>query len=302
MKTAIHVVGSGVVGSAFGLVLDGLGHDVRFVDTSSERRAILRSQGQVVSESLQLQDEQEAVVFLTLPTPSTKDGYDLRWLEQGTRSVGASIRATNAKVIVANRSTVYPGACDTLIRPWLEESSGKSAGVDFEVASVPEFLRQASALEDAARPWITVIGSSSDHARAKLADLLRPLGGCLRVFDNATTAETIKIANNCYNAAKISFWNELWTICDHLGLMSDDVAESVAISAEGSFNPTYGIRGGFPFGGACLPKDLDGLIAFSESVGLDVPLLQAVRAVNDEISRRSFALEDQAQATSLAAS
>ncbi len=86
--------------------------------------------------------------------------------------------------------------------------------------------------------------------------------------------------HNCYNAAKISFFNEIHGIAAAIGVDGDEIARVVVESAEAQYNPSYGTRGGYAFGGACLPKDLDGLIGFSTSNAIDVPLLEAVRQVN----------------------
>ena len=56
-----------------------------------------------------------------------------------------------------------------------------------------------------------------------------------------------------------------------------------AASSEGSINPLYGIRGGAPYGGVCLPKDTCGFLGFAGSIGVDMPLLRAVVEVNDRM-------------------
>jgi UDPglucose 6-dehydrogenase len=93
----------------------------------------------------------------------------------------------------------------------------------------------------------------------------------------------VKCAHNIFNATKISFWNEMWMVADRLGFSSDEIASVVAKSSEGSINPNYGIRGGMPFGGACLPKDTYGFIGFATELGVDVPLLKSVALVNEKM-------------------
>jgi hypothetical protein len=65
-----------------------------------------------------------------------------------------------------------------------------------------------------------------------------------------------------------------------LGIDGNEVSEIVSHSAEASVNPAYGIRGGAPFAGQCLPKDPDGLIAFAASRNVDTPVLEATREIN----------------------
>jgi UDPglucose 6-dehydrogenase len=99
-----------------------------------------------------------------------------------------------------------------------------------------------------------------------------------------TIAEFIKCAHNAYNATKISFWNEMWQVAQHLDVAADEVAQVVAQSAEASWNPLYGIRGGRAFDGACLPKDTRALVGFGESCGVEMPLMTAVCDVNSAMA------------------
>jgi UDPglucose 6-dehydrogenase len=111
-----------------------------------------------------------------------------------------------------------------------------------------------------------------------------PFGGEMRLFDDPATAEFIKCAHNLYNAAKISFWNEMWLVTQRLGIDHDAVSSTVANSAEGSYNPYYGIRGGAPYGGVCLPKDTNGFLGFAAALGVEMPLLTAVVTVNENLA------------------
>jgi UDPglucose 6-dehydrogenase len=179
------------------------------------------------------------------------------------------------------RSTVPPGTCENLVRPLLEETSGKRAGEGFALGSAPEFLRAASAYEDFVFPWMSVVASRSRRTVERLRGLFAPFGGELRSFDDPTAAELVKCCHNIFNATKISFWNEMWLISQRLGVPGDEIASTVARSAEGSINTSYGIRGGAPYGGACLPKDTKGFLGFADDMGVRVPLLSAVVEVND---------------------
>ena len=95
----------------------------------------------------------------------------------------------------------------------------------------------------------------------------------------------VKCCHNIFNATKISFWNEMWRVCQRLGLAADDIATTVSRSAEASTNPDYGIRGGAPYGGVCLPKDTKGFLGLAEQIGVPMPLLSAVIQVNDALER-----------------
>lgn len=292
----IFIVGSGVVGAATGQGFLTAGHEVTFVDTSMPRVAELRSRGLDACTALDLSPEPESVVFLTLPTPHRGPRYDLRALTAGTASVGRALAIAPERHTVVVRSTVPPGTTDGLVRSVLEEQSGRMAGEGFGLASNPEFLRAASAAEDFARPWMTVVASRDPLTVERLRALLAPFGGEMRTFADPVEAELVKCAHNIFNASKISFWNEMWLVARTLGVDLDPIAATVALSAEGSINPQYGIRGGAPYGGACLPKDTWGFLGFAESLGMQMPLLRAVVETNDRLAAIVSAEEDRATA------
>src|SRR4051812_8765134 len=290
----IFIVGSGVVGEATGRGLLSRGHKVTFVDVLAGRVEALRAAGLDATDALDLSGEEESFLFLTLPTPhviepaATPGGqperrYDLTAFLQGVRDVGEALRTSDEIHTVVVRSTVPPGTTVRLVQPLLEEVSGTQEGLGFSLASNPEFLRAASAAEDFRHPWMTVIGARSKRTAERLADLLRPFGGELRVFADPTTTETIKIVHNVFNAVKISFWNEIWTLTKALDVDPYAVSSTVALSAEGSWNTSYGIVGGAPYGGACLPKDTNGLLGLARAVGVEMPLLKAAVTVNESL-------------------
>jgi UDPglucose 6-dehydrogenase len=277
----IFIVGAGVVGKATGQGFARYGHSVTLIDIDAARVDALCGEGLDARIGLDLVGEPDAFIFLTLPTPNAGRRYDLAAFEQGVRDVGRALAEAEATHTVVVRSTVPPGTTEDLVRPILERTSGKREGVDFCLANNPEFLRAESAADDFRWPWITVIGARSKRVRERLAALLAPFGGELRTFGQPATTEMIKCSHNIFNAAKISFWNEMWRVCQELGIEHDEVASTVARSAEGSFNIGYGIRGGAPYGGVCLPKDTNGFLGFADQRRIGMPLLSAVVAVND---------------------
>jgi UDPglucose 6-dehydrogenase len=279
----IFIMGSGVVGTATGKGFSRAGHEVTFIDIAPARIAALRAEGFDARTTLDLRDEQPSFIFLTLPTPNAGHRYDLSAFEAGTASVGRALQdATSAHTVVV-RSTVPPGTTEGLVQGVLEEFSGKTVGEGYALAANPEFLRAASAVEDFRWPWMTVIGSRSVRTVERLRELLAPFGGAMQTFGDPASAEFVKCAHNIFNATKISFWNEMWLVARELGVDLDPIAQTVARSAEGSFNPLYGIRGGAPYGGVCLPKDTQGFLGFAKTISVDMPLLGAVVKVNDTL-------------------
>ena len=284
-SSRIFIVGSGVVGTATGEGFLAAGHEVTFIDVSAARVRELESRGYDVRTEIDLSDEPDSFLFLTLPTPHAGYEYDLRAFTAGSTSVGKALKASSARHTVVVRSTVPPGTTENLVQPLLEQHSGMKAGEGFDIASNPEFLRAVSAAEDFKNPWMTVVASRDPQTVERLRALLSPFGGELRTFTNPAEAELIKCAHNIFNATKISFWNEMWLVAQQIGLDLDPIAATVAKSAEGSINPQYGIRGGAPYGGVCLPKDTCGFLGYADTVGVEMPLLRAVVTVNEHLEK-----------------
>jgi UDPglucose 6-dehydrogenase len=283
-SSRIFIVGSGVVGAATGGGFREAGHDVTFIDINEARVKELKERGWDARTAIDLTDEPESLIFLTLPTPHEGHRYDLTAFTAGTASVGKALAGSAARHTVVVRSTVPPGTTEGLVKETLEKNSGMVANEGFGLASNPEFLRAVSAAEDFANPWMTIIASRDPQNVERLREVLAPFGGELRTFSNPAEAEFIKCAHNIFNATKISFWNEMWLVAQKLGLDLDPIAATVARSAEGSINPEYGIRGGAPYGGVCLPKDTCGFLGFADTVGVDMPLLSAVVETNDRLA------------------
>lgn len=274
------IVGSGVVGSATGMGLAAKGNAVQFVDINPNRVEQLSRAGFASSTKLDLSGA-PAFVFMTVPTPNNGNRYELSAIRAASESIGVAMRGAQAFHTVVVRSTVPPGTCEHTVTPIIEQASGRRAGPDFAIASNPEFLRAACSREDFLMPWMTVVGARSARTTERLADLYADFGGEVRTFKNPAEAEFVKCAHNLYNATKISFWNEIWQVASESGVDLDAVASTVASSAEGSFNPEYGIQAGSPYGGACLPKDTRGFLGFAHELGVDMPLLRGVIEVNE---------------------
>jgi UDPglucose 6-dehydrogenase len=279
-----------VVGQATGACLAAIGHEVTYHDVDPARVADLHASGRAVWSGPECHLQE--LIFICVDTPSVEGAADLSRVSAACRGLGEALRAGADYPVVVLRSTVPPGTTERSIIPWLESASGRKAGLDFGVAYCPEFLRQATAESDARNPWIIVIGRADARTERRLLDSLDPLTRRepepvpVWVTDHAT-AEAAKYASNLFNATKISFTNEIWRACRTLGLDGDQVMAIVAQAAEGMWNPRYGIKGGFPFRGGCLPKDAEAFLAFARAAGLDLPLVEAVVRVNDQTARLS---------------
>lgn len=281
----IVIVGAGVVGQATGKGFAKQGHQITYVDVDAKKIQQLVSQGLQAMTTTQVNWDAQDIVMLTVSTPTIQDRLILDHLKAATHNVGKGLATTDKYITVVVRSTVPPTTTEKMLTPILEEASGKRAGVDFGVAFNPEFLRQRTSEQDFDRPWITVLGTTDRASADTLNNLYLPFGGLI-VNCRPSEAEMIKYVNNVYNAVKISYFNEVHELCQHLGIDGNLVGAAVARSAEGMWNPIYGTHGGVPYGGACLPKDTAAFMTFVRQHGWDHEMLRATIEVNQQLQER----------------
>jgi len=281
----IVIVGSGVVGTATGKGLQAKGHRVVFCDVVPERVALLRAEGFTAIHADDLAGPEPEAYFIAVPTPTVDRGVDLSYVGSASEAVGRAIRSHRGWPLVVVRSTVPPGTTEDTVIPGLESASGRHAGKDFGVCTNPEFLRAATAMEDFENPKVIVIGALDDRSERALRGVYAPWPDVPVVATSLRTAEATKYVANLFNATKISFFNEMHRVLLAFGADPDVAFQATARAAEGIWNPTYGTRGGAPYGGVCLPKDTVGLLRFAEAFGIGdlLPILRAVVRTNEEM-------------------
>ena len=226
------------------------------------------------------------VAFLCVGTPSLPNGkLDLAHVEHVCRDIGTALRNTASCYWVVLRSTVLPGTTETVVIPVLEAASGKRAGADFAVCYNPEFMREGSAVADFFEPPFSVFGA----AYAEHLQPLKTLYGFAQspVFETSIrVAEMVKYTSNCFHALKVSFANEIGTLCRHLGVDTQAVTEILISDTKLNISPAY-LKPGFAFGGSCLPKDLRALTYRAKELDLKLPLLESVLPSNREHLERA---------------
>lgn len=278
----IVVVGSGVVGQATGKGFSKKGHKVSFVDINPQTIAKLRGDGLDAMTAAEVDWNAVDLVMLAVSTPSVNNKIVLDYIESAALDVARGIALTENYITVVVRSTVPPTTTEQRITRILEQASGKRVGEGFGVAMNPEFLRAVTNEQDFARPWITILGTLERRTAEMLDELYKPFGALI-VHCTPTEAEMIKYVNNIYNAVKISYFNEVYAICQQLGVDGNLVGAAVARSAESMWNPLYGTRGGVPYGGACLPKDTEAFMQYVREYGFSHHMLEATIAVNEHL-------------------
>jgi UDPglucose 6-dehydrogenase len=236
----------------------------------------LCGQGLSFTTDIQESVRNALVVLIAVGTPSDiEGGADLRYVEEVAQSIGQTM---NGYKVVVTKSTV-PVGTGKLIESIIKENQAQPCA--FDVVSNPEFLREGSAIEDFMRPNRIVIGAESDHAIAILKDLYNPLYLIETPFviTDIATAEMIKYASNAFLATKISFINEMATICERVGADVHQVAKGMGLDRR--IGPKF-LHPGPGFGGSCFPKDTKAISQIASRHGYEFKIVDAVIKVNDE--------------------
>jgi UDPglucose 6-dehydrogenase len=293
---SITVVGAGLVGVATGKALLAKGHAVRFVDVKKETVDHLRELQfrAYMFDDLGLDWADADVSVICVNTPVGSDGrVILDNLRKAITTLASGLKDTNAFHVVVVRSTVPPTITEGTVRPLLEQLSGRAVGErgNLGLCVNPQFIRRITALEDSLRPWLTLVGLDANHERVKetMAALYEPFRAPV-YWTDWTTAEVVKYVCSVFNATKISFFNEVHSICEALGVDSREVSRATVRLAEGIWNPGYGTRGGHPYGGASLPFDTVAFYRFARDLGVETPVLAGTIQTNQiALARRASA-------------
>jgi UDPglucose 6-dehydrogenase len=289
----IAVIGTGYVGLVTGTCFAESGHSVTCVDLDEKKVATLRGGGIPIYEpgleELVKRNVKEGrltfttsypealpgaeVAFIAVGTPPGETGEaDLSYVLKAAESVG---QAMTGYCVVINKSTVPVGSADKV-----REVLARTSKHPFDVVSNPEFLKEGAAIDDFMRPDRVVVGVESEKAKAVMADLYAPFTRAEQpvLFMDLRSAELTKYAANAMLATRISFMNEIATLCDRLGADVDAVRRGMGSDRRIGHPFLYPGAG---FGGSCFPKDVRALMTTARFIGLDFDLLRAVERVNE---------------------
>ena len=214
------------------------------------------------------------LIFIAVGTPSRRgDGFaDLTYVYAAARQIASHL---DGYTVIVDKSTVPVGTARNVSRIMRETN----ASADFDVASNPEFLREGAAIADFMRPDRVVIGVESARAEKLLRELYRPLN--LRetpiLVTNLESAELIKYAANAFLATKISFINEISTLCETVGADVHAVAKGMGM--DGRIGGKF-LHPGPGYGGSCFPKDTQALVRIAQEHGSSCRIVEAVIEVN----------------------
>ena len=296
----VAVIGTGYVGLVVGACLAETGNDVACADVDAAKIEALR-QNKIpiyepgLEELVERNQSQQRlqfttdvaraiggaeVIFIAVGTPPDEDGSaDLTHVLAVAETIGRSI---TREVVIVTKSTVPVGTAERV-----RAVVSKFAQYPFHMCSNPEFLKEGAAVNDFMKPDRVVLGAESDHARSVMTEVYAPFVRTGRpiIFMDIASAEMTKYAANAMLATRISFMNEIASLCERVGANVDLVRKG--IGSDTRIGPSF-LFPGPGYGGSCFPKDVKALLKTSQDYGMPLNVLNAVEQANEHQKRRLF--------------
>lgn len=253
----IGVIGGGYVGGTIAKFYRDSGADVKVYDKFRP-----------------VDDLEEALkqdyLFIAVPTNYDGKSIDLSAMEDAMQNAGRS----QAKAVII-KSTVVPGTTDKFQKQYPK----------LKILFNPEFLTEATAFQDFNYPDRQIVGYTSQSYDMALEVMeLLPLAPFTRIVP-AAAAEMVKYYGNTWFSVKVAFANQMYDLCENLGIDYGLVADCVGADRRIGRSHLDVWHGGYRgYGGKCLPKDTRALISFAESLGVDMKLLKTVEEINKKLT------------------
>lgn len=291
MKVAI--IGTGYVGLPTGVGLAELGNEVTCIDHEPKKIDALKA-GRItlyedgLEELFHKNVEAGRIKFTTSmkegvgtadlviiavgtpPHPVTKEA-DMRYIHAAATELAEYLQGYT---VVATKSTVPVGTGD-VIEGLI---SKKNPFANFDVVSLPEFLREGFAVHDFFNPDRIVVGANTEKARNVIKELYKPFEGKTQMlFVKRRSSETIKYASNAFLAIKIHYINEMANFCEKTGADITEVAKGIGLDSR--IGPRF-LNPGPGYGGSCFPKDTMAMSYMARQNDVEMSLINAAIAGN----------------------
>ncbi len=290
----IGIIGTGYVGLPTGVGLAELGNEVVCIDRDEEKIAALQSgkltlfedgleelfkknvaEGRLrFTRSMREGVEGADLVMIavgTPPHPVTKEA-DMKYIHAAAAELAPCL---SGYTVIATKSTVPVGTGDD-IEGLIRKTNPQA---DFDVVSLPEFLREGFAIHDFFHPDRIVVGANTEKAADVLKALYRPFEGKTQMlFVKRRSSETIKYASNAFLAIKIHYINEMADFCEKAGADVYEVAKGMGLDSR--IGPRF-LNPGPGYGGSCFPKDTNAMAYMGRQNGVNLSLIQAAIDGND---------------------
>jgi len=264
----IGVIGRGFVGSAVAHGFsEATGYSAKIFINDKDESKSSHSLREVITSS--------DVIFVSVPTPSNKNGsINLDILKECLRESNEIVKEVGkCDAIFLIRSTVLPGTSRKLSEQF------KNLKIVFN----PEFLTERSAFFDFISQTRVILGGPQDLVSKVKALYQDRFGKSLSVIEtDFESAELTKYVCNTFFATKVSFLNEMKLLADKTGADWEVVREGFIRDGRvgNSHSNVPGPDGKLGFGGSCFPKDVQALINFGDEIGVDLSVIKGAWNTN----------------------
>ena len=316
----IGVVGLGYVGTTSAACLAADGHEIWGMDVNARKLAVFNEGRSPVVEpglgELLAQAHSDGLIhtafaitpdliaaldmfLICVGTPKRGDGQlDTTPLLNALHAIAGELQHRPAgarRLLIVIRSTLQPGSFEQLILPAMAQATDAQPGTVYELVYNPEFLREATALADYHAPPKIVVGERESGASEQLFGLYSNIEAPFFATTYAN-AEMVKLADNAFHAAKVTFGNEIGRLCHANGADAQAVMDMLLADTKLNISPAY-LRPGGPYGGSCLPKDVSALVSYAQSQSMSVPMIDSLANSNlihlTHLTERVYALAPQ---------
>lgn len=228
------------------------------------------------------------IAIVCVGTPSGVDGaHNMSYIVQVTRAIASSIKPDRANPLtVVYRSTMRPGTTEQMILPIFRSLVGDDCDRVIELVYNPEFLREATAIEDYFNPPKIVLGTIGAEPSEKMVALHEGIDAPI-FHVGIREAEITKFVDNTWHAVKVAFANEVGRVCQNLGISARQVHQIFVSDTKLNISAYY-TRPGGPFGGSCLPKDVRALQHIAADTGAQTHLVDSLLRSNDAHKHHQF--------------
>lgn len=228
------------------------------------------------------------IAIVCVGTPSGVDGaHNMSYIVQVTRAIAAAVKPgrTNPLTVVY-RSTMRPGTTEQMIMPIFRSLVGEECDRVIELVYNPEFLREATAIEDYFNPPKIVLGTIGAEPSEKMVALHEGIDAPI-FHVGIREAEITKFVDNTWHAVKVAFANEVGRVCQNLDISARQVHQIFVSDTKLNISAYY-TRPGGPFGGSCLPKDVRALQHIAADTGAQTHLVDSLLRSNDAHKHHQF--------------
>ena len=293
----VGIIGTGYVGLPTGVGLAELGNNVVCIDREPKKIEALKA-GKItlyedgLEELFHKNVEAGRISFTTSmkegvsnadlviiavgtpPHPVTKEA-DMKYIHAAATELAEFL---TGYTVIATKSTVPVGTGDD-VEALISKKNPKA---DFDVVSLPEFLREGFAVHDFFNPDRIVVGANTEKARIVIKELYKPfVGKTNMLFVKRRSSETIKYASNAFLAIKIHYINEMANFCEKTGADIYEVAKGMGLDTR--IGPRF-LNPGPGYGGSCFPKDTMAMSYMARQNNVEMTLINA--AIKGNIERK----------------